>query len=103
MPFRVRMTAAAERQLGEILDYIERDFANPDYASTVMDAIDDCLAVLKARPFVFRECTDPRLAARGFRRAIAARHVVVFRVSELEKLVVVHGIFFATMDYAELV
>ena len=100
--YSLRVTEYAENDLDDIIDYIAHKLANPSAASALLDAIDDCYWHLRCTPYMYGECADTRLKAQGYRRVVIKNYVMIYKIDEAEKTVIVLRFFYGSRDYQRL-
>lgn len=57
---------------------------------------------LNSNPFVYARSNDLRLAREGYRKAVIKKYLLMFKVDEDTKTVVVYRVFYGAMDYEKM-
>lgn len=70
MAYKVIETELFNQDLDSILAYIARSLANLSAVAAFADAVGDCYSKLEKMPLMYGFCTDPRLRALGYYKAI---------------------------------
>jgi len=82
-----------------------RDYAAERYGSKRMEKLDkefkDCYQRLRNNPYFYQQCFQPKLEAKGFRRAVVQDFIIVYHVDEDKKVVTVVGAFHGRQNYTE--
>jgi plasmid stabilization system protein ParE len=76
--------------------------ANPEAASDFLDEVDRCYGYLKSKPVIYSKCNDSRLGKEGYRKAVIKSYVLIYKVDEVGKRVIVLRFFYGARDYAKL-
>jgi len=103
LEFDLDISDRAKAELRLILTYISEDLCMPQAAAKLSDKVDACYEQLETNPFIYAECLHPRLKKEGFRRAIIKNYILLFKVFESQKLVIVYRFFHASQDYPNLI
>ena len=101
--YNLDITDHAEDDLDKILSYISNVLNAPKAASDFADKVYDCYDRLEDNPYIYEECRDARLKKEKYRRAVIGNYVLLFRIHEDEKKVIVHRFFYGAQDYANLI
>lgn len=101
--YKVLMTELAEQDLDSVVSYISIQLANPSAAGHFLDEVEKCYTVLKSEPFMYEKSRDERLAAEGYRKAIIGSYVMLYKVNEESKIVIVYRFFYGPRDYTKLI
>ena len=72
-------------------------------AADFADAVYNCYDNLEMNPFMYEQCRDAKLKKEGYRRAVIKNYVLVFKVDEEAKTVIVHRFFYGRQDYVNLI
>ena len=91
----------AKDDLEHILLYISVDLAAPTAAANFADKVSQCYQNLKNTPFMYEKCRAPRLARKGYRRAVIQNYVLIYRVDESSNTVYILRVFYGARDYEQ--
>ena len=58
--------------------------------------------MLNSNPLVYAQSNDLRLAREGYRKAVIKKYLLMFKVDEDTKTVVVYRVFYGAMDYEKM-
>ena len=103
MNYRIEVTPAAMQDLEEITVYIEKALSNPTAASAFLDAVTDCYESIALMPLMYEKCRDRRLSELGCRRAVIKHYVMVYRVDDEGKRVLILRFFYGAREYEKLI
>ncbi len=83
--------------------YIAVQLANPTAAANFLDEVEKCYGYLKSNPLIYERCHDAYLGRVGYHRATIGNYVLVYKVDEAAKAVIVHRFFYGAQDYVKLI
>jgi len=101
--YNLDITDNAEHDLENIITYMIEKLAAPVAATTFADAVNDCYENLEENPYIYESCRDFKLKNEGYRRAIIKNYILLYKIYEETKTVVVHRFFYGRQDYVNLV
>ena len=82
-----------------------RDYASERYGSKRMEKLEkefaDCYQRFCTNPYFYQQCFQPKLEAKGYRRAVVQDFIIVYHVDEDRKTVTVAGAFHGRQNYTE--
>ena len=97
--YEVVISPEAEADLDRIIRYIAADLRNPPAATALADKIEARLCELKTMPGKFSFCKDAFLRAMGYRRAQVGNHLIIYRIDETAKRVLIVHFYHTLQDY----
>ena len=100
--YEVSATNHADYDLDKIINYISLKLSAPEAASDFLDEVYTCYDRLEENPYIYEECRDPKLKKEGYRRVVIKNYVMIYKIYEDSKEVVVHGFFYGRQDYVNL-
>ena len=100
--YELQISAQAKNDLEDIIAYIANKFINPSAASAFLDAVGDCYRQLRRMPHMYSECADARLKAQGYRRAVIKKYVMIYKVDDAAKTVIIMRFFYGARNYQRL-
>ena len=101
MGYKLSITASAEQDLDAILTYIIHDLDNLDAAIKLVDEVDERYIKLEENPYLYEECRDSRLKMLGYRKAVIAGYLLIYRVDAEQSIVYIERFFSQLQDYAK--
>lgn len=103
MTYNVVETELAVQDLDSIFSYLALSLANPAAASAFADAVEHCYSSLEQTPLMFEACRSPRLRALGYRKAVIKNYVMVYKIDQAAKTVVILRFFYGRQNYEKLI
>lgn len=101
--YRLVITELAHEDLDNIVSYIAVQLDNPMAAANFLDEVERCYDFLKSNPLMFERCQDVRLETEGYRKATINNYVLVYKVDETAKTVVIYRFFYGAQNYILLI
>lgn len=102
MAYKIIETDLALQDLDEIIAYIALTLANPSAARSFVDEVESCYCNLEKMPLMYGFCSDPRLRALKYHKAVIKKYVMIFKVDEAEKVVNILRFFHGRQNYEKL-
>lgn len=103
MKYKILRTDKAEEQLREIIFYIADDSGDVDIALGYLDKIEAAINRLQDFP---ESGSIPRysiLKKQGYRVVIVERHLVFYKINEVDKAVIIYAIVDGRREYRNLI
>lgn len=103
MTYKILRTDKAEEQLRETIFYIADDSGNVDIALGYLEKIETAINRLQEFP---ESGSIPRysiLKKQGYRVVIVERHLVFYKINEVDKLVIIYAIVDGRREYRNLI
>ena len=103
MTYKISRTDKAEEQLREIIFYIADDSGNVEIALEYLEKIETAINRLQKFP---ESGSIPRysiLKKQGYRVVIVERHLVFYKINEVDKLVIIYAIVDGRREYRNLI
>jgi len=103
MTYKILRTDKAEEQLREIIFYIADDSGNVEIALEYLEKIETAINRLQEFP---ESGSIPRysiLKKQGYRVVIVERHLVFYKINEVDKLVIIYAILDGRREYRNLI
>ena len=91
-----------ENDLDDIVAYITQKLFNPSAAGELLDGVEACYENLRRTPYMYGECSDIKLRAEGYPRAVIGSYVLVYKIDEVSKNVLIMRYFYGARDYMRL-
>ena len=99
--YKLVITELAQSDLDSIVNYIAVHLANPTAAGHFLDRVEECYESLKTNPYIYSKSNDIRLKE-DFRKAVIKNYVLMFKVNEKSKTVIIYRLFYGARDYLKL-
>lgn len=101
-PYALRFTRHAARDLDELFRYITYELDAENAAKELMREVEAAVANLRTFPYSAPQARDDLLARKSYRTlTVRKKYVVVYRVYEDSRAVIVHRIFYGRRNYAK--
>ncbi len=100
--YKLVITELAQNDLDEIVSYIAVNLSNPSAAGAFLDGVEECYAHLKNNPFIYAKSNDIRLEKEGYRKALIKNYILMFKINEEQKAVIIYRFFYGARDYFKL-
>jgi plasmid stabilization system protein ParE len=101
--YKLNITELAHQDLDKIVSYIAVELVNPIAAGNFLDEIDQCYGFLKSNPWMYGKCQNKRLDKEGYRRAPIKNYLLIYKIDEESKMVIVFRFFYGAQDYVKLI
>ena len=102
MAYKVIETSQAEQDLDNIVSYIVNILGNPS-AAALLDDVEKYYSSLEDMPMLFEACRSPHLRALGYRKAGIRNYIMIYKVNESKKEVIILRFFHGRQDYEKLI
>jgi|SRR5680860_1222466 len=100
--YNVVVTQSADRDLGEIFDYVASRLNGSVTAAKLVSRFFDNMSALSFAPFRCLLSKDLYHAKQGFRTLFVDNYIIFFVVDEELKQVIIHRVIYAKRNYREL-
>lgn len=101
--YKLVISELAHRDLDNIVLYIAVQLANPTAVTNFLDEVEKCYGYLKNNPLMYEQCHDVFFAEKEYRKANIKNYVLVYKVDERAKEVVIYRFFYGAQDYIRLI
>ncbi|MCL2299029.1 MAG: type II toxin-antitoxin system RelE/ParE family toxin [Firmicutes bacterium] len=98
--YNLVLSKRAELELDTLQEYADSHY----YSKRILkleDDLDYCFDRLRNNPYFYQQCFQPKLEAKGYRRAVVQDFILVYHVDEDKKEVNVIGAFHGRQNYTE--
>lgn len=102
MSYEIRITTAAEKDIENAADYIERVLYNPQTVDALLDAIETKVANLADFPQQFSVVDDSVLRTWGIRFAQVKNYLIFYTVSEQDRRVDILRFLYGKRDWSSI-
>jgi toxin ParE1/3/4 len=103
MKYKILRTDKAEELLREIIFYIADDSGDADIALGYLDKIETAINRLQEYPESGSIPKYSILKKQGYRVVIAERHLVFYKINEVDKTVIIYAIVDGRREYRNLI
>ncbi|MCG8485261.1 MAG: type II toxin-antitoxin system RelE/ParE family toxin [Clostridia bacterium] len=101
--YKLVVSELAHEDLDNIVAYIAIELANPIAATNFLDEVGKCYGSLKNNPFMYERCYDAHLERESYRKANIKNYVLVYKVNEPNRVVIIYRFFYGAQDYVKLI
>lgn len=102
MKYQILRTEKANEQLREIIFYIADDSGSVDIALNYLDKIENAIKRLEDFPLSGSVPKYSILRKQGYRVLIVERHLIFYKVNEVEKTVIIYAVVDGRREYRNL-
>ena len=103
MAYKVIETSQAEQDLDNIVSFIVNILENPSAAAALLDDVEKYYSSLEDMPMLFEACRSPYLRALCCRKAGIRNYIMIYKVNEPKKEVIILRFFHGRQDYEKLI
>ncbi|ACV61549.1 plasmid stabilization system [Desulfofarcimen acetoxidans DSM 771] len=101
--YKLVVSELAHEDLDNIVAYIVVELANPIVAANFLDEVEKYYGYLKNNPFMYERCHDAHLEKETYRKATIKNYVLVYKVDEPNRVVIIYRFFYGAQDYVKLI
>lgn len=102
MNYKLIVSKDAHRDVDEIAGYIAHELKSPQAASGFLDDVEKSYRSLAENPRLFALCGDARLQRKGYRKVVIKNYLVLYRIDEDQKAVLVVRVIYGPRNYPEI-
>ncbi|MDR1754457.1 MAG: type II toxin-antitoxin system RelE/ParE family toxin [Eubacterium sp.] len=99
MPYKLKFSKEAEKDLYDLFAYISNDLKAPQSANKLLAKIEKDICNLTIQPFMCPICQAAPLYEMSYRKLIIKKHIVIYCVDEKAKIVYIVRIFNGRQNY----
>ncbi|KPU46064.1 plasmid stabilization system protein [Oxobacter pfennigii] len=101
--YKLVVSEIAHKDLDNIVSYIAVQLANPMAATNFLNEVEKCYGYLKSNPLMYERCHDAHLEKEAYRKAAIKNYVLVYKVDEPVRVVIIYRFFYGAQDYVKLI
>lgn len=101
--YKLVVSELAHQDLDNIVSYIAVQLAHPIAATNFLNEVEKCYGYLKSNPLMYERCHDTRLEKEAYHKAAIKNYVLVYKIDESAKVVVIYRFFYGAQDYVKLI
>ena len=98
-PYEVLRAQSAEDQLRDVVLYLRDVSGSSGPALRLLDRVERAMTLLSSFPRLGVVPGSPALAQRGYRMLVVGEYLVIYRVDDELRRVIVAGFFYKSRDY----
>jgi len=99
MEYDIKISESAERDIEEVMTYMTKILANPQAAMDFADELELRYSELSRYPLMYGQSANETLGRAGYRHFVVKNYVVIYRVYESQKEVIILRVFYGRQDY----
>ena len=103
MAYRLIVSKEAHKDIDDIVHYIAGELSNPGAAAGFLDDIERSYRAVVNNPRMYSLCNDGRLHKDGYRKIVIKNYLILFRIDDEEKTVLVSRIIYGGRNYTEFI
>ena len=97
--YKVKFTPLADNDMDAIYQYIFSTLCAPAAAENLMEEIEQKTKRLKNMPYSCPAVDDEWLKTKGYRKLVVKNYIILYIVSDSEKLVTIMRVAYGASDY----
>jgi toxin ParE1/3/4 len=101
--YKLVVSELTHKDLDDIIEYIAIELANPIAATNFLNEVEKRYGYLKNNPFMYGRCYDAHLEKESYRKATINNYVLVYKVDEPNRRVIIYRFFYGAQDYVKLI
>lgn len=103
MKYKIIRTAKADEQLRDIIFYIAEDSGSVDIALEYLDKLEKAVMQLAEFPYIGVKPRYTILRKQGYLVLIVERHLIFYKVEDVEKVATVYAVVDGRKEYKNLI
>lgn len=103
MSYQIVRTDKADEEIREIIFYISNDSGSAEIALSYLEKIEKAIKRLRDFPELGSIPRYRILRKQGYRVLIVEKHLIFYKVNQLEKMVTVYAVFDSRREYRNLI
>lgn len=103
MDYKLFVSKEAYKDIDDIVNYIAIELVNKVAAANFLDEVEESYRRLVNNPYIYSLCTDSRLSKDGYRKIVIKNYLILYRIQEQEKSVIVVRVIYGGRNYTELI
>ena len=98
MEYLYKFTPLAVSDIDDALDYISGTLMNPEAAANLFSSMQSEILRICDNPYAFPDCSHYLIDDSTIRHSVIGRHVLIFEVSESERLIKILRFLYGARD-----
>lgn len=103
MKYNIIRTDKANDQFYDIINYIAEDSCSVDIALDYLNMIEEAIMGLEKLPYMGSIPRYSILKKQSYRVLVVERHLIFYKVNEVEKIVIIYAIVDGRREYRNLI
>jgi addiction module RelE/StbE family toxin len=101
MAYKLIVSKETHKDIDEIVGYIALQLKNPEAATSFLNNIEKSYKTVIDNPYIYTFLKYNRLQKQGYRKIIIKNYLIIYRVNEEEKAVIIVRIVYGGRNYTE--
>jgi toxin ParE1/3/4 len=102
MAYSIIVSKDADNDIDDIVKYIITDLRNPIAANSFLIDIEKSYNAVISNPYMYSIFKDTRLIIKGYRKIVIKNYLLIYRIDENDKRVVIVRVIYGGRDYHEI-
>jgi toxin ParE1/3/4 len=102
MEYNLTITEVANQDMNKIFSYILNHLCNPKAAVDLADAIEGKYDEVCINPYMFEESRNKVLKNKSYHRLPVQNYIILYKIDEKNREVIIARIFYGGQNYQEL-
>jgi toxin ParE1/3/4 len=103
MTYRLVVSKEIAEDIEDIVLYIASKLNNPSAASAFLDTVQKGYSNVVENPAMYSLCNDDRLCNGRYRKIVIKNYLMLYRINEYDKTVIVVRVVYGGRNYSELI
>ena len=103
MAYNLFVSKEAHEDIDDIVHYIAEELVNPTAAVAFLNDVEKCYHAVVQNPSMYSFCHDTRLSSKGYRKIVVKNYLILYRVDDEAKAVLIVRIIYGGRNYADLI
>ena len=103
MAYKLIVSNEAHKDIDDIVHYIAVELVNPAAAAEFLNDVEKSYHAVVNNPRMYSLCNDARLSRDGYRKIVIKNYLILYRIDDEAKFVVIVRIIYGGRNYSELI
>ena len=103
MIYKLLVSKEADEDIEDIVLYIVSELHNPSAASAFLDDVEKSYHNMVENPAMYSLCNDYRLSNGGYRKIVIKNYLILYRINEENKTVIVVRVVYGGRNSSDLI
>ncbi len=103
MTYKIVISKEAAEDIDDIVFYMVSELSNPSAAKAFLDDVEKSYHNIIEKPAMYGLCNDYRLRNDGYRKIVIKNYLILYRINEDDKTVIIVRVVYGGRNYSELI
>ncbi len=103
MIYKLVVSKEAAEDIEDIVYYIVSELSNPSAAADFLDDVEKSYHNIVEKPAMYSLCNDYRLRNGGYRKIVIKNYLILYRINEEKKTVIIIRVVYGGRNYSNLI